>query len=109
VRAPDVAAVDLRGGLEDRDAPLPHAELDRPVERRRATVADRARVHDQAAVLREDRLGDDLLQDRADDQLGLVTLDGDLHGLAGLDDLDLDAVAELGEGDLRSLAQAVVR
>jgi hypothetical protein len=35
--------------------------------------------------------------------------DGGLHGLAGVDDRDLDPVAELGERDVRALAQAVVR
>ena len=107
-RAPHVAAVDLAGGLQDGHAPLPRAELDRPVQRRRPAVADRAGVHDQAAVPRPDRLGDDRLQDRADDQLGRVPGDGGLHRRAVLHHRDLDRVAELGERDLRPLAEAVV-
>ena len=37
-----------------------------------------------------------------------MALDRDLHRLPGLHDLDLDVVAELGQRDLRALAEAVV-
>ena len=105
---PDVAAVHLVRRLQHRDAPAIGADLDRPVERRRAAVADRARVHDQAAVAIGDRGGDDRLEHRADDQLGPVAGDGGLHLEPGRDHRDGDLVALLAERDLRALAQAVV-
>jgi len=107
-RGPDVTAVDLAVGLEDRHAPGVERELDRPVERRRSAIAGRSRMHDQAPVARPDRLRDDLLEHRADDQLRSLPRDGRLHRRRRVDDLDGDVVAELGERDIRALAQAVV-
>jgi hypothetical protein len=74
-RGPDVAAVELVVGLEHGHAPLGRLQLDRPVQRRRAAVAHRARVDDEAAMPRPDALGDDRLEHRAHDQLGLVAGD----------------------------------
>ena len=108
-RRPDVATVDGRGRLEHGDAPLRGPELDRPVERRRAAIPHRAGVHDQAAMRGEDRLGDDRLQHRADDQLRPVAVHRRLHRCGGRDDGDVDLVALLLERDLHALAQAVVR
>ena len=96
-RAPDVTAVHLAGGLEHGHAPLAHAELDRPVERRRAAVPDRARVNDEAAVLRVHRLRDDLREEGADDQLGPVHLDCGLHGRPGVHHRHRHLVSELGQ------------
>jgi hypothetical protein len=107
-RGPDVTAVDLAVGLQDRHAPGVERELDRPVERRRSAIAGRSRMHDQAPVARPDRLRDDLLEHRADDQLRSLPRDGRLHRRRRVDDLDGDVVAELGERDIRALAQAVV-
>ena len=106
---PDGAGVEVAVRLEDRHAPLGLAELDRPVERRGAAVAERARVDDQAAARRPDRLRDPPLQHRADDQLRLMGGDGRLHGLRAVDNRDLDAVTELRERNERALAETVVR
>jgi hypothetical protein len=106
---PDGAAVDVAGRLDDRDAPLPHAQLDRPVQRRRAAVPRWAGMHDQAAVPRPDRLGDDLLEDRADDQLGFDAGHGGLHRGGRIDDRHRDLVPQRLERDLGALAEAVVR
>ena len=67
--AQTVAGVELAVGLEHGHAPLVGAELDRPVQRGGPAVAARAGVHDQAAVRGPDRLRDELLEHRADDQL----------------------------------------
>ena len=106
---PDVAGVGLLDGLEHGHAPLLHAELDRPVERRGTAVAVRTRMDDEAGVLAPHRLGDELLEHRAHDEVGLVRLDGGLDDLARVDDLDGDVVPHLGEGDVATLAQAVMR
>ena len=105
---PHVAAVDLVARLQHGHAPAIGLELDRPVERRRAAVAHGAGVHDQAAVPGGDRGRDDRLQHRADDQLGVPAGDGGLHLEGGGDDGDGDLMTQLGEGDLGSLAEAVV-
>jgi hypothetical protein len=65
-------------------------------------------VDDQAAVRGPDRLRDERLQHRADDQLGLVRRDGRLHRLRRVDDGDRDLVPELGQRDPGALAEAVV-
>ena len=103
-----VAGVELAVGLEHRDAPCRRAELDRPVQRRRPAVAPRARVHDQAAMLRPDRLRDHRLEHRADDQLRAVLVHGRLHRGGRVDDGDRHLVAQLGQRDPRALAEAVV-
>jgi hypothetical protein len=79
------------------------------VERRRAAVPDRARMNNEAAVLRVHRLRDDLREEGADDQLGPVRLDGGLHGRARVHHRHRHLMSELGQRDLRPLAQAVVR
>ena len=107
-RRPHRAGVGLAVGLEDRDAPCRRAELDRPVQRRRPAVAPRAWVHDQAAMLRPDRLRDHRLEHRADDQLRAVLVHGRLHGGGRVDDGDRHLVAQLGQRDPRALAEAVV-
>ena len=107
-RGPDVAGVGLLVGLQEGDPPLVHAELDGPVQRGRTTVALRARVDHEAAVVVPDRLRDERLQERAHDQLGLVRRDRGLHLVALRDNLDLDVVALLGEGDENPLGQTVV-
>jgi len=106
---PDVAGVHLPDSLEHGHAPLLHPELDRPVERRGTAVAVRAGMDDEAGVLAPHRLGDELLEHRAHDQVGPVDLDGPLDERRRVDDLDGDVVAHLGEGDVRALAEAVVR
>ena len=108
-RGPDIAGVDVAVGLEHRHAPLAHAELDRPVQRRRSAVAPRAGVHDQAAMLRPDRLRDHLLEHRAHDQLRPVLADRRLHRGGRVDHRDRHLVAELGQRDPGALAEAVVR
>jgi hypothetical protein len=108
-RGPDVAGVHLAARLEHGHAPLGHAQLDRPVERRRPAVALRAGVHDEAAMVAPDGLGDERLEHRADDQLRPVPGDGGLHLGAGADDRDGDVVAQLGQRHERALAEAVVR
>ena len=106
---PDVAGIGLLDRLEHGHAPLVHPELDRPVERRGAAVAVRTGMDDQARVLAPHRLGDELLEHRAHDEVGLVHLDGALDEVARVDDLDGDLVSHLGQGDVAALAQAVVR
>jgi hypothetical protein len=105
---PDVAGVGLAVGLQDGHAPLGGAEFDRPVQRGGAAIAERARVDDQAAVPRPDRLRDELLQEGTDDELWLVLGDGCLHRVGRVDHGDLHLVPQLGERDPRSLAEAVV-
>ena len=56
----------------------------------------------------EDRRRDDRLEHRADDQLGMMTGCGGFHLEAGLHDRDVDLVPQLGERDLRALAETVV-
>ena len=107
-RRPDVACVDLVRGLEHGHAPLGGTGLDRPVQRRRATIALRAGMDDQAAMPGPDRLGDDRLEHRADDQPGPVLGHRGLHLGARAHDLHRNAVAELGQRDLDALAEAVV-
>ena len=107
-RRPDVAGIDVARSLEDGDAPRARGELDRPIQRRRATVAHRTRVQDQAAMLGPDRLRDHLLEHRAHDQLGMVLGNGGLHGGGGVDDRDGHSVTELAQLDPRALAEAVV-
>ena len=104
-----VAGVELAVGLEHRHAPLAHPELDRPVQRRRSPIAPRAGVHDQAAMAGPDRLGDQLLQHRAHDQLRAVLADGRLHRGGRVDHRDRHVVAELGQRDPGALTEAVVR
>ena len=99
----------LAVGLEHRHAPLAHPELDRPVQRRRSAVAPRAGVHDQAAMAGPDRLGDQLLQHRAHDQLRAVLADRRLHRGGRVDHRDRHVVAELGQRDPGALTEAVVR
>ena len=108
-RGPHIPGVDVAAGLEHRHAPLPRPELDRPVQRRRPTVAPRAGVHDQAAMLRPDRLGDQLLEERAHDQLRPVRADSRLHRGGRVDHRDRHLVAELGQRDPGALTEAVVR
>src|SRR5262249_9268945 len=100
--------VRVLGGLQHGDAPLAVAELDRPVQRGRAAIALRARVHDQALVLAPDALRDERLQHRADDELRLLRGDRRFHLMPGADDLDRHVVPELRERDVRALAEAVV-
>ncbi len=49
-RGPDVSGIHLVIGLQHRHAPTALPQVDRPVHRGGAAVADRARVHDQAGV-----------------------------------------------------------
>jgi hypothetical protein len=65
-------------------------------------------MHDQATMLAPDGLRDDRLEHRADDQLRRVARHGRLDRRTGVDDLDRDIVAEVGEGDGDPLAEAVV-
>ena len=106
---PHSAGVELAVGLEHRHPPLAHPELDRPVQRRRSAVAPRTRVHDQTAMPGPDRLGDQLLQHRAHDQLRAVLADRRLHRGGRVDHRDRHVVAELGQRDPGSLTEAVVR
>jgi hypothetical protein len=66
-------------------------------------------MHTQAAMTAEDRLGDDRLEHRADDQLRPVAGRRRLHRAREGDDCDGDLMTELGECDLDALAEAVVR
>jgi hypothetical protein len=67
------------------------------------------RVHDQAAVRAEDRLGDERLEHRAHDQLRPVAAHRRLHRARRGDDCDGHFVTELAQGDFEALAEAVVR
>ena len=106
---PHRSRIEYAVGLEHGYSPLAHGQLDRPVQRRWTAVTDRPRMHDQAAVPRPHRLWDQPLQERTHDQVGRLNVDGGLHLGGPVDDRDPDLVPELGEGDLGSLAQAVVR
>jgi hypothetical protein len=66
-------------------------------------------VHDQALPLTPDALGDERLEHRADDQLGRVRRDRRLHLVPGADNLDRHIVPQLGQRDVRALAEAVMR
>jgi hypothetical protein len=105
---PDLAGVELAIRLEHGHAPLLGAELDRPVQRGGPAVAGRAGVHDQAAMRRPDGLRDELLEHRADDEVGSMPRDGRLHRRSRVDHLDRHVVPELGERDPGALAEAVV-
>ncbi len=108
-RGPHVTGVVVAVGLEHRRSPLACAQLDRPVERGGAPVAHRSRVHDEAAVLRPDRLRDHLLEHRADDQVRQVPGHGGLHRLLAIHHVHLHSVAAFCQGDVRTLAETVVR
>jgi hypothetical protein len=82
-RRPDVAGVGLLDGFEHRHAPLLRADLDGPVQRRRATVAARSGVHHQATVVSPHRLGDERLEHRTHDQLWLMLGHGGLDLVGG--------------------------
>ncbi len=105
---PDLARVEVAVGLEHGHAPALGADLNRPVQRRGPAVASGAGVHHQAAVPGPHRLRDELLEDRADDQVRPVGGDRRLHGHPRFDHRHLDLVSHLGERDPRALAEAVV-
>jgi hypothetical protein len=62
-------------------------------------------MHDQAAVPRPDRLGDERLEDRADDEVGPGARHRRLYRRGGVDDGDPDVVAEVDERDACALAR----
>ena len=102
--------VEIAVGLEHRHAHSFMPELDRPVERGGAAIAQRAGVDDQAAVPRPDRLGDETSSGSgAAISSGACALDGRLHRGRGVDHCHVDPVAQLLELDQGALAQAVVR
>jgi len=66
-------------------------------------------MQDQARTSAPDRLGNEGLQKRADDELRIVLADGFLHRGGGVHHRDLDLGPELGQGDPGALTRAVVR
>lgn len=74
-----LTGVELVVGEQDGHPPLIHAEVDRPVERRGSAVAARTGMHDLAVAATPDRLGDQGLEERADDQLRIVLCQCRLH------------------------------
>ena len=68
---PDRAAVEFLGGLQRRHTPHRCAVHDRVVDCRRATITDRARMHDDRAPPAPHALGNTLLEIRADDEVRL--------------------------------------
>ena len=73
-----------------------------------AAVATRSRVHHETTVVSPNGLGDERLEHRTQDQLGVVLCHGRLNLVRSVDHGHLDLVTELGERDIRPLAQAVV-
>jgi len=104
---PDRAGVHLGFGLQHGDAPFAFAVLDRPVERRRAAVADDAGMHDQAGVPAPDRFWNRAAQIGRDDQIGAEERDGLLGDRVGDVEFDADPVAACRQFAEQALRQAV--
>jgi hypothetical protein len=105
---PDRSGIGLPAGLDHGHAPFPHAELDRPVKRRRPAVTPRPGMDDQTAIHGPDRLRDQRFQERAHDQLRTVLVDDGLHPGGGVGDRDRHLVTSLGQFDQSALAQSIV-
>ena len=106
---PNRTAVQFTRRLDQRDAPSPPSLEDGPVERRRAAIAARAGMHDQAKRARQHVRGNGPFEKRGDDEVGLEQIDG-FAGVCVVDvELDRNAVTALTQFDMKSLRQAVER
>ena len=106
-RAPDRTGIHLLDGLQRGDSPHRLAVGDRPVQRRRPTVALRAGMDDDRAVAAPDVRRDPLAEERADDQVGRASPDGGGDRRLADGELDGHVVTATAQLEPCSLAQAV--
>ena len=106
---PHRAVVQLANRLQRGDPPGRCVLGDRPVERGRATVADRSRMNDDRAIASPQIIGNSLPQERADDKRRIESRARGPHRVHIRTQVNANVMASGAEIEPYSLAQSVER
>ena len=107
-RRPHPASIELAVGIQHRHPPHALAELDRPIQRRRPTIPDRPRVHDQAPTLAPRSTRGSSSSETGTRSAPVVLAHRRLHRGRGLDHRHIHTMAKLGQRDPRALTETVM-